>query len=247
MLASMTPGFLLIDKPAGPTSHDVVSRVRRVTGEKRVGHAGTLDPFASGLLLVGVGREATRELGRFVGLDKWYDATFVIGAGSDTDDITGHIEPDNTFVAPPEDAIRNAMETLTGHLNQIPPSYAAIKIGGKKMYELAREGKTFDKPPRPVTIFSFELLTSLTTYKLPATTSFLVRIHCSSGTYIRSLARDLGKALGTRGLVAELRRTSIGPFTISEATPLADLANPVTVADIPFTLSRLPPSATIDA
>ncbi len=271
----MTPGFLLIDKPPGPTSHDVVSRVRRATGEKRVGHAGTLDPFASGLLLVGVGREATRELGKFVGLDKWYEATFLLGVGSDTDDITGTIRPSipNTrYQIPNTTQINTAISTLTGPLNQIPPSYAAIKIGGKKMYAAAREGKPLVAPPRPVVIHSFELVEfHVTDYGAPSsvppqfqtpvpqslihnTVSIRVRIHCSSGTYIRSLARDLGQALGTKGLVTELRRTSIGPFSISESLPLSTLSAPsatpaptalLALLPIESTLSRLPPSATI--
>lgn len=212
-------GFLLIDKPEGRTSHDVVARVRRITGEKRVGHAGTLDPFATGLLLVGVGREATREFQKCVGLDKTYEAIFTLGKGSDTDDRTGTIV-EGPRVELLESQIDEAMKTFLGEIDQIPPAYAAIKIGGKKMYEAARAGKPLDAPPRHVRIDTFERISPLTFSPL----SFSVCIHCSSGTYIRSLARDLGKTLGTLGLVQELRRTTIGPLLISEAVPLESLS-----------------------
>jgi tRNA pseudouridine55 synthase len=277
----MTPGFLLIDKPAGPTSHDVVSRVRRITGEKRVGHAGTLDPFASGLLLVGVGREATQELGNFVGLDKTYEAVFVLGQGSDTDDGTGVITTDPDFKPPTEPEIRAAMSMFVGTLNQIPPSYAAIKIGGVKMYDAARAGKPLIAPPRAVTIYSFDLVDTVSqgyggvVLGTPTTgargrrqsgpsedvgvarsrgpipsselvVSIRVNVHCTSGTYIRSLARDLGKALGTLGLVSELRRTSIGPFSVNEAISMPSFGDQApAVLAIESCLSRLPPSATI--
>lgn len=220
-------GYLLIDKTDGLTSHDVVARVRRATGEKRVGHAGTLDPFATGLLLVGVGREATREFQKFVGLEKTYEAVFVLGVGSDTDDRTGRIV-EGPIVHITEQEIDAAIKTFLGEIDQIPPAYAAIKIDGKKMYEAARAGKPLDAPPRHVRIDAYERLSPVTPTTLPSypptVLQFSVRIHCSSGTYIRSLARDLGKALGTLGLVAELRRTSIGPFSVSEALPLKELS-----------------------
>ncbi|MBI5793548.1 tRNA pseudouridine(55) synthase TruB [Candidatus Uhrbacteria bacterium] len=211
-------GFLLIDKPAGITSHDVVDRVRRLTGERRVGHAGTLDPFATGLLIVGVGRVATREMEKLVGLDKTYEAVFVLGASSDTDDRTGVISP-----AP----IRSDLQPITyylqpflGDIQQIPPTYSAIKIGGKKMYEQARKGKPMEAKPRLVTIHSFEISPM---GPIGPMMKLEAKISCSSGTYIRSIARDLGKALGGGGYALELRRTSIGPFSIQEAHPLTTL------------------------
>lgn len=211
-------GFLLIDKPGGMTSHDVVNRVRRLTGEKRVGHAGTLDPFATGLLVVGVGRVATREMEKLVGLDKTYEAEFVLGAHSDTDDRTGTITPDLSPSAE-TNAINPAqiIETLKqfiGTIQQTPPAYSAIKIGGKKMYEAARAGKPLEAKSRTVTIYSIEPHPSQ---------PLKLTIHCSTGTYIRAIARDLGLALGTGGYVQELRRTSIGPFVIGESTPLDSL------------------------
>ena len=240
-------GFLLIDKPDGLTSHDVVNRVRRLTGEKRVGHAGTLDPFATGLLIVGVGRVATREFPKLVGLDKEYEAVFALGGSSDTDDRTGTIEPRAIPDGIGRAAIEAVIKPLTGPIEQIPPAYSAIKIGGKKMYEAAREGKPLEAKPRAVTIYGFDLLDDL----LPTTDDkrlFSVRIRCSTGTYIRSLARDLGAALGTGGYVEELRRTSVGPFAISASVPLGILtAEAVTTGLIPVEtfLSRLPSSATV--
>lgn len=221
--------FLLIDKPAGITSHDVVDRVRRLTGERRVGHAGTLDPFATGLLIVAVGREATRELSRFVGLDKHYEATFVLGARSDTDDATGTITPVVMHHPPTPEQIGLALSQFQGEIEQIPPAYSAIKIDGKKMYEAARAGKPLEAKPRRVRIFEIRLLASPTTAHAPESSfnseeqnyySLFVTIHCSSGTYIRAIARDLGHALGTGGYVQSLRRTAVGPFTIEKATAL---------------------------
>jgi len=221
----------LIDKPPGPTSHDIVDQIRRITGERRVGHAGTLDPFASGLLIVAVGRDSTKELSNFVGLDKVYEATFVLGASSDTDDLTGKIMP---MPFPPEfqfphncsdrcsyeETIKSAMQTFVGPIEQIPPAYSAIKIKGKKMYEAAREGKPLEVKARLVTIYEYELLDANSIDKIR------VRVHCSSGTYIRALARDLGRALGVGGYVSELRRTAIGSYRIEEAGVLSKLVDP---------------------
>ena len=219
-------GFLLIDKPAGITSHDVVDCVRRLSGERRVGHSGTLDPFATGLLIVGIGREATREMSKLVGLDKTYEATFVLGASSDTDDRTGKITPANplllsyspTFLL----SLQNALKQFTGEISQIPPAYSAIKIGGKKMYEQARAGKPMEASARHVTIYS---ITSLSPFLLSYSSPFLLSliIHCSSGTYIRAIARDLGQKLGTGGYVQTLRRTRIGSIPIELSVTLESL------------------------
>ena len=226
------PGFLLIDKPAGPTSHDVVDRVRRITGQRRVGHAGTLDPFATGLLIVGVERGATREMQKLSGLDKTYVATFVLGAMSDTDDKEGKIEKVGDASSLTSEQISEAMKPFVGEIDQIPPAYAAIKINGKKMYEAARAGKPIEAPPRHVRVDRFELLE----YLPPARggnegggsiehdlTRIRVVIDCSSGTYVRSLARDLGKSLGVGGYAEELRRTRIGVFETKESISLKDL------------------------
>jgi len=211
----MNPGFILIDKPAGITSFDVVAKLRRLTGVKRIGHAGTLDPFATGLLLVGVGREATREMQNLVGLDKTYEATFVLGICSTTDDVEGEKSKPIPTEHITEQQIDEALKTFEGDINQIPPTYAAIKVQGKKLYELAREGKPTLVEPRRVTIYSIK--------KTSTTPRLSLLIHCSSGTYIRSIARDLGAKLGVGGYVETLRRTSIGPFSIEESLDLGTL------------------------
>ncbi len=206
-------GFLLIDKPAGMTSHDVVDRVRRVTGIRKVGHAGTLDPFATGLLMVGVGRGATREMQKLVGLDKTYEAVFVFGSQSDTDDKEGVIEP-----APidrvEESEIKAVIDSYTGAIKQIPPAYSAIKVKGQKMYEAARKGEVLKVEPRNVTVYRMDADFPMCEDRLA------VSIECSSGTYIRALARDIGKDLGGGGYVEELRRTQIGSFSITDAQKL---------------------------
>jgi len=243
------PGYLLINKPVGPTSHDIVDRVRRMTGEKRVGHAGTLDPFASGLLIVGVGREATREFARLVGLDKHYMATLHLGGTSDTDDRTGVISatPASLSVTPAEAGVQSVLggetddqamigspmalgddnkkikavlKKFTGKIMQLPPMYSAKKIHGKKMYELARERKTFERQPVEVEIYSMNIVN----YSLPPTHySLVLEIHCSSGTYIRALARDIGEALGCGAYLEELERTAVGPFKLEESVKADEL------------------------
>ncbi len=211
-------GLLLIDKPAGMTSHDVVDRVRKLTGIQKIGHAGTLDPFATGLLILGVGKTYTKQLGDLVGLDKNYEATFVLGARSDTDDPEGPITPTESDRDIARNEIESAMQRYLGQIEQVPPKFAAIKIKGKKMYELARAGQAVKAKPRQVHIDEYELLkTSPNNHELK------VRIKCGSGTYIRALARDLGEDLGVGGYVSELRRTKIGSYSIENATSLDEL------------------------
>jgi len=213
--------FLLIDKPARITSHDVVDRVRKITSERTVGHAGTLDPFATGLLIVGVGRDSTKHLNKFLGMGKAYEAIIRIGESSTTLDPEGDIVlvggADVT-----DDAINSSIKSLTGDLLQIPPMHSAIKIGGKKLYELARKGIEIDRPPRPVTISRFNLAPTYAPHPTPHALPFdlPVIINCSSGTYIRAIARDLGEKLGTAGYLTQLRRTAIGPYGINQATTL---------------------------
>jgi tRNA pseudouridine55 synthase len=219
--------FLLIDKPAGITSHDVVDKVRKATGERTVGHAGTLDPFATGLLIIGVGRDCTKQLSTYLGMDKEYEATFVIGATTDTLDPEGQVIP-SPAVTIDEQMILAAMKKLTGEISQIPPMHSAIKIGGKKMYHLARKGETVDIPPRNITIHEFALIDEVTggSETRPYTgwpITIRVRIVCSSGTYIRALARDLGTLLGTTGYVSSLRRTKIGEYSVTSAKTLGEL------------------------
>jgi tRNA pseudouridine55 synthase len=213
-------GFLLVNKPAGPTSHDIVARVRNITGEKRVGHAGTLDPFATGLLIVGVGREATREFSKLVGADKRYRAVLRLGATSDTDDRTGAIKNQQLTTKFQREDIEKILKRFTGKIEQVPPMYSAKKINGKKFYELAREGKTIERQPSQVEIFSIEPVE----YSLLNTPySLTLDIHCSSGTYIRALARDIGEALGCGAYLGELERTAIGTFKLEGAVEIDDL------------------------
>ena len=216
-------GFLLIDKPAGITSHDVVDKLRRITKIKKIGHAGTLDPFATGLLILAVSRSATKKISEFVGMDKDYEAEFVIGATTETLDSEAKIILDEH--KPNEISyidILSAIESLTGEIAQIPPMYSAIKKDGKKLYELARKGETIKREPRHVTIYEFNQLSKSIIES--GLVKLKVHIKCSSGTYIRALARDLATKLGTTGYVSELRRTSIGNFLIKDAKKLEDLS-----------------------
>lgn len=216
-----TTGFLLIDKPSGITSHDVIDKLRQITGIKKIGHAGTLDPFATGLLIVAVSREATREISKFVGMDKDYEAEFVLGATSETLDPESEIIKSSQYSVPSSQKIQKAMKKLTGEIEQIPPMYSAIKVKGKKLYQLAREGKTVEREPRKVVIHAFDLEGDLIVED--GLTIFKTHIQCSSGTYIRALARDIAALLGTTGYVRQLRRTAIGEYQISSAVSLNSL------------------------
>lgn len=224
-------GVLIIDKSAGITSHDVVARVRRIVGERRVGHTGTLDPFATGVLVVLVGR-ATRLAQFLSGSVKEYEAVIRLGFGTDTGDVTG------TPLAPlaektgawGKDEIEEALATLRGELDQVPPMYSAKKLGGKKLYELARRGETVERKPVRVTIHSLELtrgVAEMFPQHSDGTTDIHVRVACSAGTYVRSLAEDFGKRLGVGAHVAELRRTKAGDFDLTRAITLAQLEESV--------------------
>ena len=211
-------GFLLINKPSGPTSHDIIDKLRRVTGIKKIGHAGTLDPFASGLLVVAVGREATREINKFVKLDKVYIAELRLGATSDTHDRTGtqHITHNTQPLGSARDRhvtidqINEVISKFIGKQKQVPPMFSAKKVNGKKLYQLARQGKTIKREAVKIEIFDIKLLD----YKWPC---LKIKTHVSSGTYIRALARDIGKSLGYGALLSELERTAIGEYKIEKA------------------------------
>lgn len=218
----MNSGFLLINKPAGITSHDVVDELRRITGIRKIGHAGTLDPFATGLLIVAIGREATREISTYVGLDKTYEAEFVLGATTETLDPESPIQKTPLTSPLTRGEIAEAMQSFIGTIEQVPPMYSAIKKQGKKLYELARQGKTIEREPRIITINTFELLGEPT--QEDGLTVIRVRINCSSGTYIRALARDLGVKLGSAGYVRKLERTAIGTFSLENAHLLSDVS-----------------------
>jgi tRNA pseudouridine55 synthase len=206
-----------MDKPEVVTSHDCIDALRRITGIRKIGHAGTLDPFATGLLIIGVGA-GTKLLGRLTGLDKRYEAILHLGATSTTDDRTGVIAQTTTHEPRIVRAdIEEVLKKFIGEIEQIPPMYSAKKVGGKKLYELARKGINIERAPVRVRVHELHILS----YKWPL---LMLSVHCSKGTYIRALARDVGIALGTGAYVEELRRTAIGPFAISEAVPLRDLA-----------------------
>lgn len=206
-------GLLLVDKPAGLTSHDVVLRARRAVGTSRVGHAGTLDPFATGLLVLLYGR-ATRLLPHLNGEPKVYEATIAFGAETDTEDLHGAVIRE----APPptREAVEAAIPSLTGAIHQVPPAYSAKRVDGVRAYALARAGETVELPPVPITVHRWELLAW-------RGTACDVRITCGGGTYIRSLARDLARAVGSAAHLTALRRTAAGPFSVAEAQPLETL------------------------
>lgn len=206
-------GFLLIDKPAGMTSHDVIDRLRRITGIRKIGHAGTLDPFATGLLIVAVERAATKRLGELLKLDKTYKAVAVLGGTSDTQDLTGQISETEDVTAPDGKTIQETLARHTGDLMQTPPMYSAKKRGGKKLYELARRGEEVTRASVPVTIREL----TLDRYSYP---ELAFTVSCASGTYIRTLAHDIGQALGTGAYLRELRRTRISHYDIEDAVTL---------------------------
>ncbi|NNL31137.1 MAG: tRNA pseudouridine(55) synthase TruB [Gemmatimonadetes bacterium] len=207
---------LPVDKPEGPTSHDVVAMARRGLGTRRVGHTGTLDPFASGLLVLCVGR-ATRLAEYLSGLDKRYAAEARLGVSTDTLDREGElIEEDDGWKTVKIEAVEAALRTLEGRIQQVPPQYSAKKVGGEAMHRKARRGESVDLAPVAVDVYELQLLRFE-----PPTVTF--GVHCSTGTYVRALARDLGKALGVGAHLTALRRTSVGPFDLEDAVEANDL------------------------
>lgn len=229
-LEGMRPasGILLVDKPGGITSHDVVARSRRAFGTRKIGHAGTLDPMATGLLVLGI-EGATRLLTFLVGLDKTYEATIRLGQATTTDDAEGQVvetaAPD-ALAAATEQRIADGIAVLTGRISQVPSTYSAIKVDGRRAYDLARSGQEVELKAREVTIDRFAVR-DMRRVGLEAggeAVDLDVVIDCSSGTYIRALARDLGAGLGVGGHLTMLRRTRIGPFDLADAAPIDALA-----------------------
>jgi len=216
-------GVLLADKPGGLTSHDVVSRTRRALNTRKVGHAGTLDPMATGLLVLGVGG-ATRLLTYIVGLDKTYETTIVLGASTDTDDADGTLverADAARLAAVTDEEIRAGVAELTGDIEQVPSTVSAIKVAGKRAYDLARAGEDVVLAARAVTVSRFEVLAIR---RREQAIELDAVVDCSSGTYIRALARDLGAALSVGGHLTALRRTRIGSFDLSGAVDLEHIA-----------------------
>jgi tRNA pseudouridine55 synthase len=219
-------GLVIVDKPAGMTSHDVVSRMRRIAGTRRVGHAGTLDPMATGVLVIGVER-ATRLLGHLALTEKAYDATIRLGVTTVTDDAEGDVVSSTDASAVADDAVATAVAELTGDIEQVPSAVSAIKVDGKRAYARVRSGEDVALAARPVTVSRFDVLGRRPG---PAGTVDLdVTVECSSGTYVRALARDLGAALGVGGHLTALRRTRVGPFDLGVARTLESLAEEPTV------------------
>ena len=213
-------GILIIDKPAGPTSHDVVNRVRRIFNTRKVGHAGTLDPFATGVMVVLVGK-ATR-LAKFVDKDaKEYEATVRFGYATDTGDLTGERigETGRSDISSSE--IHSVLDRFHGEILQTPPMYSAKKVDGKKLYELARRGEEIERKAVPVTIHEI----SVVSRDDASGEHHTIRVRCSAGTYIRTLAEDIAKALGTAAHLTELRRTASGRFSLADSVPLDVLAD----------------------
>jgi tRNA pseudouridine55 synthase len=212
-------GILLVDKPGGITSHDVVSRVRKLAGTRKVGHAGTLDPMATGLLILGLD-SSTRLLTYLVGLDKEYLATIRLGFATTTDDAEGEALGSFTDTAAITEAdVAAALPAFTGAIQQIPSSVSAIKVDGRRSYDRVRSGEEVTLKARAVTVSAFEVLAFRRT---DDGLELDVRVECSSGTYIRALARDLGGVLGVGGHLTALRRTRVGPFSVSDAGQLPD-------------------------
>lgn len=209
-------GIVIIDKPADWTSQDVTAKLRGVFQTRRIGHGGTLDPMATGVLPVFVGR-ATRGVEFFEHADKVYETTLRLGLTTDTEDITGSIL-EKKPVAVTEEQVKAVLEQFKGEISQIPPMYSAIKINGQKLVDLARKGKEVERKSRTITIFSLDFLEM-------SGSDIRLRVHCSKGTYIRTLCKDIGAALGCGGCMATLRRTSAGSYTEAEAIPLSKLVD----------------------
>jgi tRNA pseudouridine55 synthase len=209
-------GILVAAKPAGPTSHDVVALVRRLTGVRRVGHGGTLDPFAMGVLPIFLGH-ATRMVEYHLADEKSYRASVVLGASSTTDDIDGELTPGPA--APPErDVLADALGTFRGQIVQVPPDHSAVHVEGRRAYQLARQGERPQLPPRQVTIHALEVVEW--DGSDPARPVAVLDVRCSAGTYVRALARDLGALLGCGAYLGSLTRTASGPFRLEDAHPL---------------------------
>ena len=218
------PGLVVVDKAPGMTSHDVVARVRRLAGTRKVGHAGTLDPMATGVLVLGVDR-ATRLLGHLMLTEKAYDATIRLGVSTTTDDAEGEVTATHAVDGVREDAVRDELARFVGDIEQVPTAVSAIKVDGQRAYARVRAGEQVELKARPVTIH--ELVVH--DVSLP---DVRVSVRCSSGTYIRAIARDLGRALGVGGHLTALRRTAVGAFDLSVARTLAALSEDFAVLPI---------------
>jgi tRNA pseudouridine55 synthase len=212
-------GLVIIDKPAGITSHDAVRRLRKVAKTRRVGHAGTLDPMATGVLILGLGR-ATRLLGHLALTNKDYIATIRLGQSTVTDDAEGDIMEERDATAVTDEAIAREIAKLSGDILQVPTQISAIKVDGKRSYARVRAGEEVELKARPVTVSRFDVIS--TDRSQPGVVDLQVEVSCSTGTYVRALARDVGEALGVGGHLTALRRTRVGPFSVESAVTLPE-------------------------
>ena len=211
-------GIVIVDKPRDWTSQDVTARLRRVFGTRRIGHGGTLDPMATGVLPVFVGR-ATRGVEFFEHAEKTYETVLRLGLTTDTEDITGTVLT-RSEVSFNDEQLEKTLNAFRGEIMQVPPMYSALKVNGQKLCDLARKGKTVERQPRPITIYELTLLER-------GENTLRLRVRCSKGTYIRTLCKDIGEALGCGGCMESLRRVSAGEYTIAEAVPLQELLDTV--------------------
>jgi len=240
-------GLVVVDKAAAMTSHDVVARVRRLAGTRKVGHAGTLDPMATGVLIVGVER-ATRLLGHLMLTEKRYDATVRLGVTTTTDDADGELVGEWSTAALDEDQVRRAFAEQVGELLQVPSSVSAIKVDGKRAYQRVREGEAVELKARPVKVHEL-VVHRLRREPGPGGEFHIdvdISVRCSSGTYIRAIARDVGQSLGVGGHLTALRRTAVGPYGLDVAHTLDELADSFTVLPIAEAARRAFPSLDLD-
>ena len=237
----MMDGIVIVDKPRDWTSQDVTARLRRVFGTRRIGHGGTLDPMATGVLPVFVGR-ATRGVEFFEHAEKTYETVLRLGLTTDTEDITGTVLSERP-VSVTAQQVEQALEAFRGEIMQVPPMYSALKVNGQKLCDLARKGKVVQRQPRPITIHELTLLEQ-------GENTLRLRVRCSKGTYIRTLCKDIGDKLGCGGCMQQLRRVSAGEYTIEEAVPLQELldtAEPDTYLRGVDTMFRNYPAVTLTA
>jgi tRNA pseudouridine55 synthase len=241
-----TDGLLVVDKPSAWTSHDVVARIRRLAGTKRVGHAGTLDPMATGVLLVGVGR-ATRLLGHLALRDKAYEATIRLGQSTVTDDSEGAVLSESSAAFLTEVDVEQAIGRLTGDIDQVPAQVSAVKVAGKRSYARVRAGEDVRLPVRGITVTRFDLVAMRRPPALHDVVDVDTTVECSSGTYVRALARDLGAILGVGGHLIALRRTRVGPYHLAQAHRLDSLAPPLPVIRLAEVVADAFPRRDVDA
>jgi tRNA pseudouridine55 synthase len=230
---------VIVDKPAGLTSHDIVARLRRLAGTRRVGHAGTLDPAATGVLVCGIGR-ATRLLGYLALAEKEYTATIRLGVTTSSDDAEGEVLHSATTDAVSAEAIAAQLRRLTGEIDQVPSAVSAIKVGGVRSYVRVRAGEAVELAPRRVTVHRFDLLAQ-------RGDELDVAVTCSSGTYVRALARDLGEGLGCGAHLTALRRTRVGSFSLGQARTLEQLADELTLQSLGSAVNAVFPRLDVDA